>query len=202
MDSWYSGEIILTLYAILGTLVSIGAGVLSYLRQINLQTFMHRSYTDSLTGLLNKREFLIQLHDELKGGGRPFALALLDIDNFKLLNDTHGHLNGDKALLSLVSKLKEHLRMDDLIGRFGGDEFIIILRGGCSQCETCLRIYEYISHVSVPPLNGGSLEFALSMGVSFSPKDGTTSEVLLEAADKRLYQAKSEGGKGIIRCID
>ncbi len=148
VDSWYSGEIILTLYAILGTLVSIGAGVLSYLRQINLQTFMHRSYTDSLTGLLNKREFLIQLHDELKGG-RPFALALLDIDNFKLLNDTHGHLNGDKALLSLVSKLKEHLRMDDLIGRFGGDEFIIILRG-CSQCETCLRIYEYISHVSVP----------------------------------------------------
>ncbi len=65
---------------------------------------------------------------------------------------------------------------------------------------TCLRIYDYISHVSVP-LNDGSIEFALSMGVAFSPKDGTASEVLLEAADKRLYQAKSEG-KGRIRCFD
>ena len=197
-DSWYNGELVPVLYAILGSLVSLGAGVLSYLRQIRLETFMHRSYTDSLTGLLNKREFLVQLHDELKGG-RPFALALLDIDNFKLLNDTHGHLSGDKALLRLVSTLKERLRRDDLIGRFGGDEFIIILRG-CTQRETCLRIYEYISHVSVP-LDGGSIEFAISMGVAFSPKDGCTSEALLEVADKRLYQAKREG-KGRIRCTD
>ncbi|WP_321300823.1 diguanylate cyclase [uncultured Sphaerochaeta sp.] len=197
-DSWYSGELVLVLYAILGSLVSLGAGVLSYLRQVRLETFMHRSYTDSLTGLLNKREFLVQLHEELRGG-RPFALALLDIDNFKLLNDTHGHLSGDKALLRLVSTLKERLRRDDLVGRFGGDEFIIILRG-CTQKETCLRIYEYISHVSVP-LDGDSIEFAISMGVAFSPKDGSTSEALLEAADKRLYQAKREG-KGRIRCTE
>ncbi len=198
VDSWYSGETLLFLYTILGTLVSLGAGVLSYLRQIRLQTFMHRSHTDSLTGLLNKRELLVQLQNELKGG-KPFALALLDIDNFKQLNDTHGHLIGDKALLTLVSKLKEHLRRDDLIGRFGGDEFIIILRG-CTQYETCVRMHESISHISVP-LNDCSLAFALSMGVAFSPDDGITSEGLLEAADKRLYQAKSEG-KGRIRCID
>ena len=197
-DSWYSGELVLVLYAILGSLVSFGAGVLSYLRQVRLETFKHRSCTDSLTGLLNKREFLVQLHEELRSG-RPFALALLDIDNFKLLNDTHGHLSGDKALLRLVSTLKERLRRDDLVGRFGGDEFIIILRG-CTQRETCLRIYEYISHVSVP-LDGDSIEFAISMGVSFSPKDGCTSETLLEVADKRLYQAKREG-KGRIRCTD
>ncbi|WP_337190417.1 GGDEF domain-containing protein [Sphaerochaeta halotolerans] len=121
------------------------------------------------------------------------------MDNFKQLNDTHGHLIGDKALLTLVSKLKEHLRRDDLIGRFGGDEFIIILRG-CTQYETCVRMHESISHISVP-LNDCSLAFALSMGVAFSPDDGITSEGLLEAADKRLYQAKSEG-KGRIRCID
>jgi diguanylate cyclase (GGDEF)-like protein len=163
-----------------------------------METFMHRSHTDSLTGLLNKREFLVQLHEELRSG-RPFALALLDIDNFKLLNDTYGHLSGDKALLTLVSILKERLRHDDLVGRFGGDEFIIILRG-CPQEETCLRIYEYISHVSVP-LDGDNIEFAISMGVAFFPKDGSTSEALMEAADKRLYQAKREG-KGRIRCTD
>nr|WP_319472270.1 sensor domain-containing diguanylate cyclase [uncultured Sphaerochaeta sp.] len=198
VDSWDSGEIVLVLYAILGSLVSIGAGVLSYFRQIKLQTFINRSHTDSLTGLLNKREFLLQLQNELKGGC-PFALALLDIDNFKLLNDTHGHINGDKALLRLVSTMKERLRRDDLIGRFGGDEFIIILRG-CTQCETCFRIYEYISHVSVP-LDGDNIEFAISMGVAFSPNDGSTSEALLEVADKRLYQAKREG-KGRILCTD
>jgi diguanylate cyclase (GGDEF)-like protein len=95
--------------------------------------------------------------------------------------------------------LKERLRHDDLVGRFGGDEFIIILRG-CTQEETCLRIYEYISHVSVP-LDGDNIEFAISMGVAFFPKDGSTSEALMEAADKRLYQAKREG-KGRIRCTD
>jgi diguanylate cyclase (GGDEF)-like protein len=197
-ESWYSGELVLVLYAIFGSLVSLGAGVLSYLRQVRMETFMHRSHTDSLTGLLNKREFLVQLHEELRSG-RPFALALLDIDNFKLLNDTYGHLSGDKALLTLVSILKERLRHDDLVGRFGGDEFIIILRG-CTQEETCLRIYEYISHVSVP-LDGDNIEFAISMGVAFFPKDGSTSEALMEAADKRLYQAKREG-KGRIRCTD
>ncbi|MBZ4673407.1 MAG: diguanylate cyclase [Spirochaeta sp.] len=197
-ESWYSGELVLVLYAIFGSLVSLGAGVLSYLRQVRMETFMHRSHTDSLTGLLNKREFLVQLHEELRSG-RPFALALLDIDNFKLLNDTYGHLSGDKALLTLVSILKERLRHDDLVGRFGGDEFIIILRG-CTHEETCLRIYEYISHVSVP-LDGDNIEFAISMGVAFFPKDGSTSEALMEAADKRLYQAKREG-KGRIRCTD
>lgn len=195
-ESWYSGESVLVLYAIFGSLVSLGAGVLSYRKQVRLETFMHRSHTDSLTGLLNKREFLVQLHEELRSG-RPFALALLDIDNFKLLNDTHGHLSGDNALLRLVSILKERLRHDDLVGRFGGDEFIIILKG-CTQRETCLRIYEYIAHVSVP-LDGNTIEFAISMGVAFFPKDGSTSEALMEAADKRLYQAKREG-KGRIRC--
>lgn len=197
-DRWSSGQPLLLIYGILGSLVSIASGVLSYRRQVHLKHYKLRSVTDGLTGLLNKREFLVRLQQEIREK-QIFALALLDIDNFKLLNDTHGHLNGDKALLTLVSTLKENLRRDDLVGRFGGDEFVIFLRG-CKECETCKRIFSAISETTVP-LQEDSTKIGVSMGVSFYPKDGSSSEELLEMADSRLYRAKSMG-KGRLSCSD
>lgn len=195
-DRWSSGQPILLVYGVLGILVSIASGVLSYRRQVHLKHYKLRSVTDGLTGLLNKREFLVRLQQELREK-QGFALALLDIDNFKLLNDTHGHLNGDKALLTLVATLKQNLRRDDIVGRFGGDEFVVFLRG-CKECETCKRIFSAISETTMP-MQKESTKIGVSMGVAFYPQDGTSSEELLEMADIRLYRAKSMG-KGRLVC--
>ncbi len=100
-------------------------------------------------------------------------------------------ISGDKALLALASNLKQNIRMSDSIGRFGGDEFILVLRT-CLRQDSCRRIYQSISNTAIM-LGGQKREVFVSMGVAFTKKDGKTCEELLEVADRRLYRAKQEG---------
>lgn len=192
--SWIEFSLPLLLYGIVGSLVCIIIGVMIYLNQIKFQTIKTRSRTDSLTGLLNRREFEKLLHQTCKEE-ESFAVALIDIDNFKEINDTYGHLNGDKALLSLVESLKKHIRMSDGIARFGGDEFIILFRE-CTNAEFCRRLFQAIRHTRVE-IEGTQIEVAISMGVALS-EEGKQVDALIETADRRLYRAKLEG-KGRIR---
>ena len=188
---WTSDSLPLIIYAIFGVLLSISFGLHAYFRQINFQLLKVRSHTDSLTGLLNKREFLTRVHQML-ASRKPFALALIDIDNFKVLNDTYGHVDGDKALLALVERMRFSIRAYDLIGRFGGDEFIILLPE-CTQSQTLLRLYKSINNNTTLVLDGKKVSISLSMGVVFYPAEGSNAEELLQIADRRLYSAKLQG---------
>ncbi len=187
--SWIEFSIPLLLYGVISSLVCISLGVMIYLNQIKFQMIKTRSRTDSLTGLLNRREFEKLLHQTCKEE-QAFAVALIDIDNFKEINDTYGHLNGDKALLSLVESLKKHIRMSDGIARFGGDEFIILFHD-CTNAEFCRRLFQAIRHTRVE-LEGIQVEVVISMGVALS-EEGKQVDALIETADRRLYRAKLEG---------
>lgn len=192
IDSWIGFSLPLMLYGIIGSLVSFAIGFFIYTSQIKYELVKVSSRTDSLTGLLNRREFL-KLLSQSSAGEQSYAVALIDIDNFKEINDTYGHLNGDKALLSLVETLKHQIRMSDVIARFGGDEFILLFRD-CTNIEFCKRLFHAIRHTNVE-LDGKQVEVVISMGIAFSADDGQTADALIATADRRLYQAKL-GGKG------
>ena len=149
--------------------------------------------TDSLTGLANRRCFLDRLEGEIvraRRTGRTVSVALLDLDGFKDINDTHGHPQGDEALIRVAETLARSVRAVDLAARFGGDEFVLMFP------ETPMpRVEEILNRVvlpGVPPLeeSGCASTVSFSWGAAAYPDDGDTAEQLLHAADRRLYEMK------------
>ncbi|OWU82892.1 hypothetical protein ATO6_21560 [Oceanicola sp. 22II-s10i] len=165
-----------------------------------VQDGLRAAVTDSLTGLRNRRyaeSYLDQLVEDAALGGRPFALALADIDHFKRVNDTHGHPAGDAALVVLADLLRDNLRTCDLVARFGGEEFLIVMpdtRLPEAQ-RVADRLREEISRAAVP-VPGGSevLHLTVSMGLSASLPPGPGAvERMIQQADRALYAAKGAG---------
>ena len=153
---------------------------------------------DSLTELANRYMFQKDFQHMLslaKRQNRNFSLLLLDLDNFKTINDTHGHDAGDAVLAATAGRLKLAVRESDLVGRLGGDEFAILLAEGHDQPGIdglCQRIVDSFK----PPVThrGQSLQVAISIGVAFYPEHGATPDELFKAADLALYRAKRGGG--------
>ena len=140
---------------------------------------------DSLTGLLNHASARKHIEDRL--AERPhgtFALVIFDLDDFKLANDTYGHLFGDDLLRHLASKLRENIRSGDIIARVGGDEFLIFMEYKAPLESIIRRIY---SGLCVP---FGSFQVSLSMGVAQTELVGTDYNALFHAADRALYSIK------------
>jgi len=162
---------------------------------------------DALTGLPNRLAFGEQLQSALiaaqAAGGRSFGVVLLDLDRFKEVNDTLGHHFGDKLLRLIGPRLREALRPDDLIARFGGDEFVIMLAGdredqlkpdpGHGQEHAYLQITERALEVLTHPfiVEGVPLVVEASAGLAMFPQDGTSAELLLQRADIAMYVAKT-----------
>jgi diguanylate cyclase (GGDEF)-like protein len=149
--------------------------------------------TDPLTGLSNRRRFLAALDRELDRARRTSAsvmVALLDLDGFKALNDTHGHLAGDTALQQVGRRLLDRLRASDVLARFGGDEFAVLLPETGPDAPAVLRRLARLT-ISLPP-HGSRLSVAVSWGAASSPADGTDAQDLLRTADARLYTMKKE----------
>jgi diguanylate cyclase (GGDEF)-like protein/PAS domain S-box-containing protein len=145
--------------------------------------------TDGLTGLVNRRTLESQLRGLIKHG-RPFALAIADLDRFKQLNDTHGHEAGDRALRIFSKTAQDVLREDDVIARWGGEEFVIVIpdldrHQGASALE---RIRERLAQAH----GGDHPAFTASFGVTDSTRAGAL-EQLLQLADTALYTAKEDG---------
>lgn len=158
----------------------------------------HASLHDPLTGLPNRALFNDRLEHGLavaSRNGLRFAVIFLDLDNFKMINDTHGHDVGDLVLKTIAGRLKETTRDDDTVCRHGGDEFLYILMNIESEHDIAIVAEKIINAVQVPcdikvrDINI-SLSIAPSIGISIFPKDGTTSNVLLDLADKAMYRAK------------
>ena len=161
------------------------------------------SHRDGLTDLDNYREFRRQLTEETQRSSRydrPFSLLMLDLDHFKQVNDTYGHLAGDEALRGLAALIRREVRPVDRIARYGGEEFTIILPETTTTgaLATAERIREIVA--TRPILVNGEREVALtvSIGVGTYPDDADTEEKLVGAADQALYVAKNGGRNRVI----
>jgi diguanylate cyclase (GGDEF)-like protein len=145
---------------------------------------------DELTGVLNRRAFFERLDSELHRARRakaPLTVVLYDLDQFKALNDGHGHPAGDAALRSFTRILERNVRASDAVGRVGGDEFGLVLVG--AEAEDVERILDRVATTleQDPPALG---QIRASYGTARAPDDGWTREALVEAADRRLYDHK------------
>lgn len=160
------------------------------------------SRVDAKTGLLNVSTWEREAESELSRSLRtqsPLALAIVDIDHFKAVNDTYGHLVGDKVLKALASALTSHLRSYDRAGRFGGEEFVLLLAqtGGKDACRIAERLRRHVADMAVPTddrPNAPTVSLTISIGVT-AMEQGETRELtdLLAAADSALYHAKQTG---------
>jgi len=162
------------------------------------ESFRFAATHDFLTGILNRAEVLASLDRELARSRRkhgPVGIILADLDHFKQINDSLGHLAGDVVLKEVARRLRSDLRVYDSVGRYGGEEFLLVLPD-CDLNTTARRANEICRLVSSEPIatSGGRTSVTLSMGATASDcAPGATIESLLQEADTALYRAKESG---------
>lgn len=150
--------------------------------------------TDALTGVYN-RLYLHQYLDKLFNENTPLALAIMDIDHFKKVNDTYGHLSGDAALKTLSGMIKSMLPANSLIARYGGEEFVVLCADGNLEDIRILaeEIRRRTEAIKITGDNGITFSITVSLGVSALPELAQTVQGVLQSADEALYQAKESG---------
>jgi len=161
------------------------------------------SITDDCTGLYNARHLYNVLGRELDRCGRlrlPVSLAFLDLDQFKLVNDAHGHLVGSQLLAHTGRRLQELSRKQDWCFRYGGDEFVILMpeTGAMAALTWAAEILRALNETRFPMKSGLNLSVNASVGLATSPADGVTVHAILGAADTRMYTVKTNG-RGQVR---
>ena len=161
-------------------------------------TIRQLSLRDPLTGLANRR-FLQENERQLIAGAKrsPAGMAVLavDLDDFKAVNDRHGHAAGDTVLVACAERMKQAVREADVIARLGGDEFVIVLKqveSAAAAREVASRVVEDLS-APVPLADGGTARIGASVGIALCCSDGETLDNLLRQADAALYAAKRDG---------
>lgn len=163
------------------------------------------SMVDALTGLLNRRAIYKFARSELERTRRAstsVSVIFLDLDNLKNINDEHGHLTGDEALKVVAQVIKERCRVYDGIGRWAGDEFLIVLPGASSNHgeKVAIRIIEGIAATKLALSEGGILTIHASAGVATITKmtaSVTLLDDIIQRADEALYRAKEAGGNQV-----
>lgn len=174
------------------------------LQRICLYRKVQESAThDGLTGLLVRRFFRERLEDEIERGRRrasPLTFLMVDLDHFKSVNDTYGHLVGDAVLREAAAIIRGCVREMDLIGRHGGEEFAVALpeTGPVLGLQIAERIRKAIEEKSIPAYDE-QVFISVSIGISFFPADAASAEDLIEKADQAMYRAKSLGRNRTVR---
>lgn len=150
--------------------------------------------TDGLTGILNRATTERLISQKLRISSSLSAFALIDLDNLKTINDELGHPSGDEALRLLANTLRDRFRQTDIIGRVGGDEFVLFLIDASLRSDVEKVMNDLIERLSTLRIGeGNDRPLSASIGVAFSPADGRTFDELYSAADKALYTAKRRG---------
>ena len=153
--------------------------------------------TDVLTFLPNRRKIIVELQEEIIRSdryGMPLSISILDIDHFKKVNDTYGHTTGDETLRSVAVRLREQIRHPDTIGRYGGEEFLIILPNSeiRAAMEQASRLCRDVRATQIKA-NNNVLSVTVSIGIAQYRIKQENWEKFLHRADEALYQAKNNG---------
>ena len=176
---------------VLAMLAAIGWLTMSRRWKIRI---LHNSMHDLLTGLPNKALLLDRTREAVSRGSRGelSALLYLDLDRFKLVNDTMGHFAGDALLIAAARRMRECLRESDTLARIGGDEFVILLRGIEKLDDAAKLAQRIIGHIAEPfEIDHQQVMIGTSVGIALSPVDGQDADTLLRNADMALFRAKS-----------
>jgi diguanylate cyclase (GGDEF)-like protein/putative nucleotidyltransferase with HDIG domain len=181
---------------LLRTLADLVAGALH--NAMMFQRAQEQAITDGLTGVKTHRFLMEALSAEWKRGtraGRSFAVVLMDLDRFKAVNDLHGHLAGDAVLRRVGRLLEENCRRSDVVARYGGDEFVILMpETGIEQAlQLAQKLRDWIA--SDPALHEKNI--TASFGIAVFPVHGTTPQELVRLADAAMYLSKNQGGNAI-----
>lgn len=170
-------------------------------RRKNERRLHDLAHTDPLTNVANRRAFLENIDRAISasaGSGRFVALAMVDLDHFRSINDTYGHHVGDRVLKALAERLQESVRLGDDVGRLGGDEFGILighLKSGSEAVAIADRLREVVQH----PIQVEELELTItaSLGLVLAAEAGVDAERLVERADKAMYAVKKDGRNAV-----
>ncbi len=185
-----------------GDHIVVGESLLKFIGQTSIEARYHEEIYqlathDALTGLYNRRHFMEVLDKEIARAlrhGRDLALCIIDVDLFKPVNDTFGHIAGDEVLRRIAAVLRQHVRSDDIAARIGGEEFAVLLPEGGTGSAVAFaeRLRQAIAATIFSP-GGVPRQITVSVGVApLEGPDGNRSR-LLAAADAALYRAKHEG---------
>jgi diguanylate cyclase (GGDEF)-like protein len=163
------------------------------------------SETDELTKTLNRRGFAIasdRLFGQARRHNRPMSVLVIDSDNLKQINDKHGHKFGDALLMMIVKCIEEQLRDTDILARFGGDEFVVLLpeapaSGAQLVAERILQAVE----TTLPLIDEKTIRGTVSIGIATFPEDGVSLNTIVENADKAMYQAKASGRNRVVKFL-
>jgi diguanylate cyclase (GGDEF)-like protein len=210
VDEVFSGE---TMTAWLGEpkqrlVVAIADHTALALANLRLRdTLRSQSIRDQLTGLHNRRYMHEVLEREMlraRRGHWSIGLLLLDLDHFKVINDTHGHDAGDEVLKGVGRLFQERLRADDIVCRYGGEEFVLVLPQMTlpATMERAEEIRGAVTQWSVTYRDRSIGPVSVSIGVSAFPEHGKTIATLLEAADAALYRAKARGRNCVEQAVE
>ena len=176
----------------------IGSAVYREALETQLETL---SLTDPLTGLPNRRTFMLRLTNAQKRACRNqslMALAVIDLDGFKTINDELGHAAGDQCLLMVAQSIQNLIRDIDMVARFGGDEFVVILED-LRSAQEALSILNRVVSAVVEGYNSGDKRYKItaSLGATIYPLDFSEPEILLKHADEAMYLSKRNGGNQV-----
>jgi diguanylate cyclase (GGDEF)-like protein len=161
---------------------------------VNKAQLWDMAVTDSLTGLYVRRYLMVKLQEEIHRAERynkPLSVVMVDLDRFKKINDTYGHDAGDRALKTISQFFQKNIRDIDAIGRYGGEEFVMLIPDADKKAAFCLaeRLRKELAKVKLedlPPIT-------ISLGIATYPSDGTDIEELIKKADAAMYEAKRKG---------
>ncbi|MCP4676152.1 MAG: response regulator [Deltaproteobacteria bacterium] len=173
------------------------------IRLDRVRLFRERADRDGLTSLPTRRAFIDQLKvrmSEAKRFNKPLAMCLLDLDYFKSINDTYGHLAGDRVLASFGHLLGSRFRVMDVRGRWGGEEFVVAFYGEESETAKMIirRVQEEFSEMVFRGDHGEKFRVSFSAGIASFPGDGSAFEDLFKVVDEKLYVAKKEGRNRVV----